>query len=454
VIKNVAVVDVKAGKVKTNRTVVIQGNRITSVSSKTIVSKDATVIDGKGKYLIPGLWDMHVHVLTDNRYDWIFSLMVANGVTGIREMGTDLPIERIIQIRSEILEQKMLGPRLGATTARILDGVHAEGSIRPGVSNPGTAIKTADEGRELVREYKRQGIDFIKPYYHLSREEYLAIVDEAKKQQIPFAGHVPYAMTAAEVSDLGQSSIEHNIDILLSSSRDEAMLRQETHKIPYNQPYSPARQEINDKALATFDEGKAVALFKRFVRNGTWMCPTIVFFNQGIKQESQRLNDSLLKYISPADQQRWRNQMKQRDALSPADIKKTNHQKRLEIVGLMQRTGVKLLAGTDILNPYVIPGFSLHEELESFVKAGLSPAEALRTATINPAIFLKATDSLGTIEKGKIADLVLLNANPLKNISNTRRIEAVIINGRLLQRRDLDTMMNQLKETMESKKQN
>jgi len=442
IIKDITIVDVRNGKLSKNSDVFIEGNKIKAIGNGLKNTAASTIINGKGKYLIPGLWDMHVHALSDSRYKWLFSLMVANGVTGIREMGNNLPFEQIVQIRNELLEQKIIGPRLGATTARILDGVHlGQSFIKHDSTSVGTAIETAEAGRELVREYKRQGMDFIKPYYHLSREEYLAIADEAKRQKIPFAGHVPYAMTATEVSDLGQSSIEHNIDILVSCASNEAMLREEIQKIPYNQPYNPARQKIADKGLYTFDEQKAVRLFERFVRNGTWMCPTIVFFNPGIKEETERLNDGLLKYISPAEQQRWRNQMKQRDALSSAELKKLNYQRRLEIVRLMNKTGVRMLAGTDILNPYVFPGFSVHEELESFVKAGLSPLEALRTATINPAIFLNATDSLGTIEKGKIADLVLLDANPLENISNTKKISVVVLNGKVFQRTDLDQLL-------------
>jgi imidazolonepropionase-like amidohydrolase len=447
-IKNVGVIDVKAGKVNKGQTVVITGNKIVSVSNKVIVPNSATIIDGSGKYLIPGLWDMHAHALLDSTYIWVFPLLVANGVTGIRDMGNNLQFGQINQIRHDILQGKMLGPRLGATTAKILDGVKAGQSAVSGaaLTSNSTAIKTPEEARELVREYKQQRMDFIKPYNHLSREEYLAVVDEAKRQNIPFAGHVPNSMTAAEVSDLGQSSIEHNWDIFVSCSRDEVNLRQELEKIPYNQPVSPARAEINRKAIATYDRATAMKVFAHFVRNSTWMCPTIVFFTPIAFQENDLINDQRLEYIPKYLQTIWHNQFRQRSALNSNEEKKLNDQRRLEIVGLMDSVGVGLLAGTDLNNAYVFPGFSVHEELENFVKAGLSPAAALRTATLNPAKFLKATDLLGTIEKGKIADMVLLDANPLENISNTKKIYAVVVNGKLFERKDLDQMLDKVKE--------
>ena len=448
VIKNVAVIDVKSSKVNKHQTVVMTGNKITSIGTTIKSPKNATVVNATGKFLIPGLWDMHAHALLDSTYVWVFPLLIANGVTGIRDMGNNLSFSQINQIRRDILQGKMLGPRLGATTAKILDGIKVGQSAVSGASltSNSTAIQTPEEARELVKEYKRQGMDFIKPYNHLSREEYLAIVDEAKKQNIPFGGHVPNAMTAAEVSDLGQSSIEHNWDIFVSCSSDESMLRQELGKIPYNQPVSPARSEINRKAVATYDRAKATNLFSHFAQNGTWMCPTIVFFTPIAFQEDELINDRRLQYIPRYLQTIWHNQFRQRTALNSNDEKKLNDQRRFEIVGLMDSIGIRLLAGTDLNNAYVFPGFSVHEELENFVKAGLPPAKALQTATLNPAIFLKATDSLGTIEKGKIADLVLLDANPLENISNTKKIYAVIANGKLLERKHLNELLNQVKE--------
>ena len=441
---HVTVIDVTGGPSKSDMTVTVAGNRIMAIgkTGKVRVPPEAQVIDASGRFLIPGLWDMHAHALLDSTYVWVFPLLVANGVTGIRDMGNNLPLGQINQIRADILQGRILGPRL-VTTGKILDGIKAGQSAVGGASLTAnsTAITTPEEARELVREYKRQGMDFIKVYNHLSRQEYLAIVDEAKRQTIPFEGHVPNALTAAEVSDLGQRSIEHNWDIFVSCSRDEAMLRQELEKIPYNQPINPARSDINDRAAATYDQAKAAKLFARFVRNGTWMCPTLVYFAQVALKEEELKDDLRLRYIPAYLKVIWSNQFRQRAGLKASAIKQLNDQRRLEIVGQMNRTGVGLLAGTDFNNAYVFPGFSLHEELEEFVKAGLSPLEALQTATINPAKFLGKEKELGTVEKGKLADLVLLDADPLQNIGNTQKISAVVANERLLDRKALDGLL-------------
>jgi imidazolonepropionase-like amidohydrolase len=433
---HVTVIDVTGAPSRSDQTVIVAGNRIGAVgkSGKVRIPKDAQVVDASGKFLIPGLWDMHIHSFTEKGWEWLFPLLIANGVTGVRELGTRLPFEQIKQIRRETLEGKILGPRYGAVTARVLDGTGSQ-------VLPQTVVETEEQARSLVREYKQQGMDFIKVYNLLSREVYLAILDEAKRQKIPVAGHVPFSMTASEVSDLGQISIEHFTDIFLSCSRDEETLReerrQELAKGATLRPASP----LETRAAATYSEQKAAALAARFRRNGTWWCPTIITSGT-VPAERQREGDSRLKYIPTPTQEFWRNAFNASIRNIPnADDRKMRHQRKLEIVGLMHRTGVRLLAGTDAPNPYVYPGFSLHEELELLVQAGLSPLEALQTATVNPAKFLGKERELGTIEKGKLADLVLLDANPVEDISNTQRISAVVVNGRYLPKERIQALL-------------
>jgi imidazolonepropionase-like amidohydrolase len=435
VFTNVTVIDVLSGKTKPGTTVIVSGNRITNVGKKVKIPKDAQIIDASGKFLIPSLWDMHIHSFTENGWEWLFPLLIANGVTGVRELGTRLPFERINQLRRETLEGKILGPRYGAVTARVLDGTGSQ-------ILPQTVVETAEQARSLVREYKQQGMDFIKVYNLLSREVYLAIIDEAKRQKIPVAGHVPFSMTASEVSDLGHISIEHFTDIFLSCSRDENALREERRQeLAKGSTIRPASL-IETRAAATYDEQKAAALAARFRRNGTWWCPTIILSGT-VPAERRREGDSRLKYIPTLTQETWRNAFDMSIRVIPnADDRKMRYQRKLEIVGLMHRAGVRLLAGTDAPNPYVFPGFGLHEELELFVQAGLSPLEALQTATVNPAKFLGKEKELGTIEKGKLADLVLLEASPLEDIKNTMRIAAVVANGKYLPKTDLQKLLS------------
>jgi imidazolonepropionase-like amidohydrolase len=443
VFTHVTVIDVAATDsrraLKPDHTVVITGSRIDAMgkTGKIRVPAGAQVVDASGKFLIPGLWDMHVHALLEGRPEYFFPLFIANGVTGVRDMGSSLPWERIRQMRGEIADGRILGPRFGAVPGRILDGPGGRLDV-------GLAVATAGEGRQLVQSFKRQGADFIKVYNLLPRDVYLAIVDEAKKQGVPVAGHVPFSMTAAEVSDLGQKSIEHTTDLFTSCSRDEAALRQELReRARAGGDSNAARVQVEMKAAAGYDERKAAALFARFVRNGTWLCPTLAVRRPTTSADLGQLDaDVRLKYIPPSVREGWRNAFAQR--ISPSgdlELRKMRFQKTLEIVDTMQRAGVGILAGTDILNPYVFPGFSLHDELTLLVQAGLPPMAALQAATVNPAKFLRLSNSLGTVEKGKIADLVLLEANPLEDISNTQRISAVVVNGRYFPKETLRKML-------------
>ncbi len=439
ILTHVTVVDVTAAQTKTGMTVVIEGNRIVAVGKmgKVQAPRDAQVIDAGGKFLIPGLWDMHAHALTDHRYGYAFPLFIANGVTGIREMGSNLSAEEVNKIRQDVVSGNLLGPRLGALTYKILDGAGTQVVTA-------IAVATPNEGRRLVRAYKQGGADFIKPYNLLSRETYLAISDEAKKQKIPLEGHVPFSMTAAEVSDLGQLVIEHNFGVLLSCSTDEEELRKQTQTKAAPWPQTEA------KAAAAYDSRKAKKLFERFARNGTWSCPTISFQKLYPLEGSDRVALAA-RYVPKSQRDTWQTAYERSQRNSLLQYRELRYEMLGRIIGEMHHAGVGILAGTDTGAFFAVPGFSLHDELEELVKAGLTPIEALRAATLNPALFLHKEEELGTVARGKLAHLVLLGANPLEDISNTRKINAVIVNGRLLDRKALDKMLADVEVTANKK---
>jgi len=299
-------------------------------------------------------------------------------------------------------------------------------------------VHTPAEAREAVRQLETEGADFIKVYSSLPKDLFLAVAAEAKSQGIPFVGHVPYAVTAADASDAGQRSMEHLTEVDVGTSRDEDMIKAEEAEA-----MAQKRGSIPDAArlMATFDSAKAAALFDRFRRNQTWQVPTLVVFHQAgqmIERNGTR-DDSLLAYIPRSVLGFWR---------SPPDIAAKTfalYPVHSDLVGRLNRAKVPLLAGSDLPNPFVYPGFGLHDELELLLRAGLTPAEALRTATINPARFLGLADSLGVVAPGKVADLVLLDGNPLEDIRNTRRIRAVVQGGRLRDRRALDQLLSRAK---------
>jgi imidazolonepropionase-like amidohydrolase len=441
VLTSVTVIDGTGAPAQADRTVVVRDGRIAAVGAagEIEVPKGAVVVDGKGKFLIPGLWDMHVH--------WYESgglpLFVANGVTGVRVMfGNPLHLGW----RKEIAAGKQVGPRM-VVASPIVDGPKP---IWPG----SIAVTTEEDGRKAVRKVKEDGYDFVKVYSLLPREGYLAIADEARKQGIPFAGHVPSTVTVAEASAAGQKSIEHLTGIALSCADDEAALRKEMAAAT---GYDPTLfRRVTFKAVAGFNPKKAQALFAAFVKNGTTQVPTLTVLRAlGHLDDPDFLNDPRMQYMSPFTKAFWDPKkdgrfktMTKEDYVGQQKLFKT-YQK---LIGAMKGAGVEVLAGTDCLNPYCFPGFSLHDELALLVEAGLTPMEALQAATRNAARYLGLADELGTIAKGKQADLVLLDADPLADVKNTTKIRAVVQDGRLYPREKLQEMLDKVAQSNKPKK--
>lgn len=435
VLTHVTVIDATGAPASSDMIVVITGDRITELgkTQKVRVPKDAQVVDATGKFLIPGLWDMHVHWHLKE----YLPLFIANGVTGARIMW-GMPVHQ--QWRKEIEDGSVLGPRL-VIASPIVDG--------PNPVWPGSVSVSNDrEARQAVTKARQDGADFIKVYSRLTREAFFAIADETKKQGISFAGHIPQSVTVAEASDAGQKSIEHLTGVLTACSSREEELRKETEAaISRDQGRfnSADFRQLTRSMLETFNAEKAASLFARFKRNQTWQCPTLtVLRSTAFLDDPNFRNDSRLKYMPSSTRTQWDPtkdfRFKNRTA-EDFELARLVFKKQFEVVGPMRRAGVEFLAGTDVLNPYCFPGFSLHDELALLVNAGLTPMEALQAATLNPARFFGKERELGTVEKGKIADLVLLDANPLEDIRNTQKINAVMVRGKLIPKSELQRML-------------
>jgi imidazolonepropionase-like amidohydrolase len=427
-IANVTIIDTTGGPPQLHRTVTVRKGVIADIRDSTLPKhKERGVeVNGTGKYLIPGLWDMHVHMVFG---DWFprgnevtLPLFIANGITGVRDMGGEL--ELLQQWRKEISAGTLIGPRI-VMSGPMLDG--------PQPRFPSSiAIKTPEDGRRAVDDLKQRGADFIKLQSLIPREAVFAIADEAKKQGITFVGHVPDSVRASEMSNAGQKSFEHLIGIFEGSSplEDEFLKGGKTE----------------GKFLSTYDHKRAEALFALLAKNQTWQCPTLVWERGGNLLEMNDLaHDPLAKYVpaywKDVTWKRFTNEI-MRDNTDDLLTRRRFVEKELEVVKAMHKAGIPFLAGTDTPpGVAVFPGFSLHQELERFVAAGFTPLEALQTATLNPAKFLGMEDRLGSIEKGKLADVVLLDANPLEDIRNTQKIAGVVVNGRYLSRADLDKML-------------
>ena len=461
VLERANIIDVENGRVVPHQTIVIVGSRIVAIRSSSNVALPTSwqVVDAAGKYVIPGLWDMHVHIPGANALEGLtggefLPVYVAQGVTGVRDMGADCSASacdrwmrkpgEIARLRNDISAGRLVGPRIVSPGA-IVDGpspVH-EGSL---------VIGDADSARRVVRAQRAAGAPFIKVYDRVPRETYLALADESRKLGISFVGHVPVSVSALEASEAGQETLEHLWLVLdgCSSIGPELLARRrrrEAAAIRRDSTFAFAADylDLTRRTIETYDPAVCRTLAQRFRQNGTWMVPT----NAGT-WGSAMAGDSTFAHRSEfARVPKWL-----QNALDPFAVRSSRraaeeveqrrrwHQHKLEIVRLMHGVGVQFLAGTDNPGAYTFPGFSLHDELALLVEAGLSPLQALQTATLLPARYLSATDSLGHIATGKVADLVLLDANPLQDIRNTRRINAVVMQGRYFDQAVLEQLLS------------
>jgi hypothetical protein len=372
-------------------------------------------------------------------------LFIANGVTGVREMHAFFP-DTVLQMRKNVNEGKLLGPRIIAAGA-LIDG--------PKPMWPGAySVGDAKQGREAVQALKMRGADFIKVYSKLPRDAYFAIANEAKKEGLVFAGQVPESVSAAEASDAGQKSMEHLIGLWLACSPQEDELRKEIVDLiakTDNQVIFSAMWRTQARAQDSYDEKKAAALFAKFVKNQTWQDPTLTVL-RALAYLDEGAKDPRVKYMPGYLKSMWSpTNPRMKHFREITDRMRQFYKRSVELTRTLHQAGVGILAGTDTSNPYCFPGFSLHEELGLLVKAGLSPLEALQSATYNPAKYLDQLKDLGTVEQGKIADLVLLDANPLDEISNTRKIAGVILRGKAFDSESLKKMLADVEDEVNKK---
>lgn len=435
-IKDVHIVGVEQGRVTTNQNLVILEDRIVHIDSnaQNFDYKVTEIVDGSGKYVIPGLWDMHAHPddpevwrmkpEADKR-DLLMPLFVVQGVTGIRDMAGSLDVVKAW--RKQYQKGELLVPKIFAG-GPLLDGPNPmwDGSV--GIDSP-------EKVKPIVDSLITEGVDFLKVYSLLPRDTYLALSAYANEIYFPFVGHVPFTVPPSEAAETGMKSQEHLLEILkeCADTPSEDFIAN-VGKIGNGIDRSNA---INAFRLSTFNESKADSLYDLFVEKEIWHCPTLSMWYKNAWYESELLKDKeLLNYLPKYLQKYWtpevNDHLNHRDNETFIATKKELYKLYLKMVKRMNEKGVMLLAGTDTgANPLCFPGIGVHNELEALVDAGLSPAEALKTATINPAVFLEVEKDYGSVSVGKIADLVLLSQNPLEDINNVRKISAVIREGQL-----------------------
>jgi len=408
VITHVNVIDVVDGRILPNRTVTISGPTIASVTPDGAPPADARVVDGTGKFLIPGLWDMHSHQQMTGAES--LDLFVANGVTGSRDMGSDADF--ILPLRDRINRGEVLGPEIIAA-GPILDTLRPEGTV-PAPTQffalMRRRVTNAEEAREAVRDLKKRGVDFIKVHDSTPREAYFAIADETRKLGLPFAGHVPVTVSIEEAVESGIKSIEHLANFRVFND------------CSVNPPHQAVACQVR---------------FDRLAAKGVWQTPTLAFmqaipdlFSGKPLPHAEYATDGLLEST------RANAEFSKLDERALSWFRANNKDSLAAVHDLAVR-GNGVLAACDGL----VPGFCVHDELEWMTKAGLSALQAIQTATINPAKYLGRDGIQGSVDAGKRADLVLLDADPLADIRNTRRIAAVVVRGRLLSRPNIVEMV-------------
>ncbi|MEZ4416748.1 MAG: amidohydrolase family protein [Gemmatimonadota bacterium] len=440
-IENVTVIDAVGG-VREGRTVVVDDGRILQVTEAGAATGATEVVDGTGRYLIPGLWDFHVHLTYDDRFtEAMPGLFLSYGITSIRDTGGIL--ERVLPVVERLRAEGATAPRV-FFAGPLLDGEHVvyDGVNRPplGIANPD--VETA---RANVARLAEAGVDFVKIYEMVTPAVFDALVQEAEARGLPRDGHVPLSLLARDVGPR-VNSLEHlrNIEMDCAAPAD-SLLSERRRLLSAHQdgPGADLRARLHEEqrlpSVAAYDEERCLDVMDAM--KATIQVPTLRLNAMGLVPPYERADWADALGRAPSDvAEDWGAAGERQRAAGPAR-ETTYGEFSLHLVRAMFERGVPIGAGTDTPIGFSVPGYSLHNELDMLVRAGLPPIEALRAATVRPAEFFGLQDEMGTVEQGRLADLVLLSANPLEDITNTRRVEAVVTKGQLLTRTELEALV-------------
>ena len=435
---NATIIDVETGKLLSNRLIGINGDTIRLVDdmSNREKIKGEQLLDAKNKYVMPGLWDMHVHfrggdTLVEENKDFL-ALFLVHGITAVRDAGGDIT-PSVLEWRKQIANGSLDGPRIFSSGPK-LDGDNPAwpGSIQ---------ISNSEDIERALDSLETMGVDYVKMYDgNLTKEMFYEIIKAAEKRGLKTTGHMPLSANYLEAIDYGLDGTEHMYYALKAGS-----------------PIADSLTKLNlgygmmDQIIETYDPELAQQVFEKMVAKDVYVTPTVHI----VKTLAEMLDvdhsqDSLLAYMGPGVRQSYQGRIEsaKRARAAGSTSRAKMEQQTSSMLVPMYETGVKLLAGSDCgaFNSYVYPGGSLHDELQSFVKAGLSPQQALTTSVIYGPSFFGLEEFYGGVSEGKVADLVLLNNNPLENIENIRKIKAVIIGDKIFRKEDLNKMLSEIKK--------
>lgn len=445
-IKAVTVIDVRSGA-RQKRDILIRDGRIAELraAGRLRPPKNARIVDGAGQYAIPGLWDMHVHLTHEAVFaDRILTLYLANGVTSLRDTGG--PIDAVVAVRKAANDGPGPAPRV-FIAGPVIDGA-------PQVRTETSAlVETPAQAVALIDSLAARGVDFIKAYEMLRPEALTAIIERAHHHGLSVTGHIPLRTTTLGALDAGLDGIEHLRGMEFDCAREPArLLADRVHLMDQHaaekgmQLRRRVHASVRPGAFASQDPAACAELIRKFVEKGTWHTPTlhiVAFRSLGFHADPAWRAE--WQYLPAELRPVWRERLADYTDESRYEEWRTHGDWAIATVRQMHAAGVRILAGTDSPGLVFMPGFTLHDELVALVRAGLPPLAALQAATLEPARYFRVERDAGSIEPRKLADIVLLAADPLADIANTRRITAVIAKGRVYDRAALDRMLGELR---------
>ena len=449
VFRNATVIDAVYG-VRTGHSVIVHGNRIKELGPVDNINEPsgATIIDCSGKYLIPGLWDAHVHLLDGGKNlppDKMFPLFIVNGITYVRD--TSGYLDLLLALREEASQLKGMAPRVFITGPHI-DGLQYswDHSFR---------LVSAEQAAWAVDSLIKSGVDHIKVYELPSPEVYFGVLARANEHGYRVSGHVPLTMDVIEASNAGLGSMEHMRNLELSCSSDWDSLLKARQQI-ISEGTDKTGNELRSgiyaaqrlHAIQTQDAERRNLVLNTLAENETWQVPTLTLTAAAEhRMYSTEARIQSFRYLPEPTRSDWKERVLLRAGQSPTEERLALALWAYDMIPRLIEFGIPIMAGTDMPLAQLTPGFSLHEELILLEWAGMTPLQVLESATLGPAKFLGLEKAQGSIAKDMVADLVILNANPLENIANTQKINAVMRDGHLHTREDLDIILYNLESS-------
>ncbi|MRX64708.1 amidohydrolase family protein [Maribacter luteus] len=451
-IENISIIDPEEG-LKNNLTLVIKEGKIFQITptEEIRLSKKNTIVDGTGKFMIPGLWDAHMHFsYIKEMAPHMFNLFLANGITSVRDTGGDISF--VNKWKQLSLANPTDAPRV-MVAGPLLDGMpNVYDGSDPGHPPLSEGLRSLDDVRDKVKELDSLEVDFLKAYEMLSPEQFILINKLAKEKGLKVTGHVPLSMDVISASNAGMNSMEHlrNLELSCASNADELLAeRNELLTLGKDEKGAALRSKIHNeqrqRAIENYDPEKAKEILAVLAKNDTWQIPTLALSTGFVKRPfTQEKWQEDFKYLPEYIERDWKRNI---DLFSKNEITpfRIEYVKWLMNMTLnIHKSGINMMAGTDCPIFFLTPGASLHEELAVLVEAGLTPLQVLKTATVNPAKYFDMEEELGNVRTGHWADLVILDANPLEDIKHTKLIHAVVKQGKYYDRTALDGLLQEL----------